>query len=590
MHESDPYEPSSKGYLLLIILVVGLFCLILLRLWHLQVLQGREYANEAEQNLLRERSIYALRGLIRDRNGEILAGNRPAYALALVREDCRDIQAALTRISDWADISLQNLEERYNSRKSRVKSFKPLILIPSLTFSELARVETRLMNWPGLQIITRPQRYYPRAPVFSHLLGYVAQPTPKELRENPSLQLGDTIGKRSLERALDRELRGSKGKKVLEVDAQGRVLKERIVAESEPGRTFRLTIDADLQRHIWRKLGDKSGAVVVMRPNSGEVLAMVSKPGYDGNSFVEGISDQKWQDLLSHPRDPLRNRATQGTYPPGSVFKLVVASSALLRETIPIDKELHCPGYYRLGNRVFRCWKPGGHGDVAFQEAIKQSCDVYFYQLGEELGINAISDYARSNGFHQKTGILLPNEHSGVVPDREWKLRNIGRSWQGGDTLNTAIGQGFTLVTPLQIGRYVAALVNGGHLVKPNLLAESEPSQQGRLPLSGDSINFLLESMRVTVEEPHGTAWRLRTKNAAIGGKTGTAQVIKLKEELRGEDTEAIPYRFRDHAWMASYGIRGKKKYVVVALIEHGGHGSSAAGPVVKSVYDYLFP
>jgi penicillin-binding protein 2 len=269
---------------------------------------------------------------------------------------------------------------------------------------------------------------------------------------------------------------------------------------------------------------------------------------------------------------------------------LVIASAALLRETIPIDKKLYCPGHYRLGNRVFRCWKPEGHGDVALQEAIKQSCDVYFYQLGEKLGIDAISNYARNNGFQQQTDILLPNEHSGVIPGREWKMRNIGRPWQGGDTLNTAIGQGFTLVTPLQISRYVAALVNGGHLLQPNLLAKSEPTQQGRLPLSGDSINFLLNSMRVTVEEPHGTAWRLRTKDAVIGGKTGTAQVIKLTEELRGEDTEAIPYRFRDHAWMASYGIRGKKKYVVVALIEHGGHGSSAAGPVVKSVYDYLFP
>jgi penicillin-binding protein 2 len=590
MQESDPREPSSKGYRLLQILVIGLFCLILLRLWHLQILQGRQYADKAQQNLLRERSIYALRGLIRDRDGEILAENQPAYALALVREDCRDVPKALTRISDWTGQSLQKLKRRYSTRKGQVRAFKPLILIPSLTFSQLARIESRQMNWPGLQIIIRPQRHYPYAPIFSHVIGYVAQPNPKELRDNPHLNPGDTVGKRGLERALDRRLRGSKGKKILEVDAQGRVLQERIVSKPEPGRQYRLTLDADLQQHIWREMGDKNGAVVVMRPHSGDVVALVSKPGYNGNAFVKGISDPKWQNLLNNPRDPLRNRAIQGTYPPGSVFKLVVAAAALERETLPLDKEFHCPGYYRLGNRVFRCWKPGGHGDVALKKAIKQSCDVYFYKLGEKLGIDAISEYARANGFHQATDIILPNEHSGVIPGREWKLRNIGRRWQGGDTLNTAIGQGYTLVTPLQIARYVAALLNGGYLLQPHLLAEGKPTQQGRLPLSGEELNFLIRSMRATVEEPHGTAWRLRTKDAVIGGKTGTAQVIRLKEEHRGEDTEAIPYKFRDHAWMASYGIRGKEKYVVVALIEHGGHGSSAAGPVVKSVYDHLFP
>ncbi|MCF8085251.1 MAG: penicillin-binding protein 2 [Desulfohalobiaceae bacterium] len=590
MHDPDPREPSSRGYLLLQVLVLGLFCLILLRLWHLQILEGREYADKAQQNLLRERSIYALRGILLDRDGEILAGNQPAYALGLVREDCSDVQAALSRISDWTGLSLQELERRYNNGKNQVKSFKPLILVPSLSFAQLAKIESHLMNWPGLQIITRPQRHYPEAPVFSHVLGYVAQANKQELRENPELQLGDTVGKQGLEMFLDSILQGQKGGKFLEVDAQGRVLKERIVTKPEPGETIRLTIDADLQRHVWREMGEHSGAVVVMRPNSGDVLALVSKPGFNGNAFVEGISQKKWQKLLSNPRDPLRNRAVQSAYPPGSVFKLVIASAALQRETVTLDEELHCPGYYRLGNRVFRCWKNGGHGDVALREAIKQSCDVYFYKLGEKLGIDAISEYARRYGFQQETGIPLPEEHKGLIPSREWKKRHIGRTWQKGETLNTAIGQGYTLTTPLQIARYVAALVNGGHLLKPKLLVRNKPAQQERLPLSGDDLNFLLKSMRATVEEPHGTAWRLRRKDALIGGKTGTAQVIKLKDEYRKEETSAIPYKFRDHAWMASYGIRDKEKYIVVALIEHGGHGSSAAGPVVKSVYDHLFP
>lgn len=589
MHDSDPREPSSRGYLFLQILVLGLFCLILLRLWHLQILEGREYADKAQQNLLRERSIYPLRGLLRDRDGEILAGNQPAYALGLVREDCSDVPAALSRISDWTDLSSQELEKRYDQRKGQVKPFQPLILISSLSFEQLATIESQLMNWPGLQIITRPQRHYPEAPVFSHVLGYVAQANKQELLDNPDLHPGETVGKQGLEKVLDRTLRGHKGRKLLEVDAQGRVLKERVVTSPEPGETIRLTIDADLQRHIWREMGEQSGAVVVMRPNSGDVLALVSKPGYNGNAFVEGISEQKWQKLLSNPRDPLRNRAVQSAYPPGSVFKLVVSSAALKRDTLPLDEEFHCPGYYRLGNRVFHCWKEGGHGDVALREAIKQSCDVYFYKLGEKLGIDAISEYARSYGFQQETGIPLPEEHKGLIPSREWKEHHIGRSWQKGETLNTAIGQGYTLTTPIQIARYVAALVNGGHLLQPKLLRRSEPEQLKRLPLSGDELNFLLQSMRATVEEPHGTAWRLRRKDAIVGGKTGTAQVIKLKEEYQDKETSAIPYKFRDHAWMASYGIRGREKFIVVALIEHGGHGSSAAGPVVNSIYEHLF-
>ncbi|MCF8029424.1 MAG: penicillin-binding protein 2 [Desulfohalobiaceae bacterium] len=586
---SDPREPSSKGYKLLQVLVLALFCLVLLRLWHLQVLQGEEYVDKARQNLMRERSIYPLRGAIRARNGEILAENKPAYALGLVREDCNNIEAALSRVSDWTGISLQKLEKRYNKGKSQVDPFKPIILVQSLPFSQLARIETRLMSWAGLQIISRPKRHYPQTPVFSHVLGYVAQANQQELRNHPQVQSGDNIGKRGLEQALDNRLRGEKGREILEVDAQGRVLKERVIARPESGETVRLTIDADLQRFIWREMDKQAGAVVVMRPHNGNVLALVSKPGYDGNAFVEGISEQKWHKLLSNRRDPLRNRAVQSTYPPGSVFKLVIASAALSRKAVPLDKQLHCPGFYRLGNRVFHCWKEEGHGDVALKEAIKQSCDVYFYKLGEKLGIDAISQYARSNGFHQETGILLPDENQGLIPGREWKKRHIGRSWQGGDTLNTAIGQGYTLVTPIQMARYVAALLNGGYLLRPNLLARKEPKQRGRLPLSGEELNFLLRSMRATVEEPHGTAWRLRTRDAVIGGKTGTAQVIKLKDKFLDQETEVIPYKYRDHAWMVSYGIKGQKKYVVAALIEHGGHGSSAAGPLVKSIYDYLF-
>ncbi|MFW6177542.1 MAG: penicillin-binding transpeptidase domain-containing protein, partial [Desulfohalobiaceae bacterium] len=302
-----------------------------------------------------------------------------------------------------------------------------------------------------------------------------------------------------------------------------------------------------------------------------------------------GISSKQWKKFLSSPGHPLLNRCLQTTYPPASVFKLVIAAAALEHGQINPDDTVYCPGHYRVGRRVFRCWKKGGHGRVDLQEALKQSCDVYFYKLGEELGVEKISSFAKEYGFHSRTGIDIPNEHPGTIPDREWKLRRFGSRWQGGDTVNMSIGQGYIQVTPLQIARYFAALVNGGKLYKPQLLLDKKPQLQARLPLNQKQLQILQEAMVATVEQPHGTAWRLRTPGVKIGGKTGTAQVMRLLEEHEDKDQEEIPYNFRHHAWMASFAQKGEENYVVVALVEHGGMGGSTAGPIVKSIYDYLF-
>ncbi len=589
MLQPDLHKPPRKNFTLLQVLVLCLFCVLLLRLWYFQIFKGEEYAAKAQDNRLRQQTIYAPRGLIRDRDNLILAENKPAYALGLVREDCPNITSTLRQISQWTDIPLSQLQNRFSKNKGLVKPFKPQLIVNNLEYDELAKIESHLMEWPGLQIVTRPLRYYPQGEVISHAIGYVAQVNEKELRQNPGLQLRDNIGKQGIELTQEETLRGEKGTKQIEVDAQGRVLKEHIVKQSVPGKNIRLSLDFDLQQYAWNQLGNNTGAVLVLEPGTGNVMALVSKPGYDNNRFVRGIRPKKWEELISDAEHPLQNRAIQSSYPPGSVFKLVVTSAALKHDSVSPEKKFYCPGFYKLGRRVFGCWKEHGHGWMQLKEGIKQSCDVYFYKLGEELGVDLLSQYAESYGFGSKTGIDLPNEKSGLIPDRQWKLKRFGQRWQGGETLNMSIGQGYTLVTPLQVGRYVAALINGGRLLKPQLLCNEAPLVQKNLPLEPKELQRIQEAMIATVDEPHGTAWRLRMKQAEIGAKTGTAQVVKLFEKYKDKETHEIPYKYRDHAWMASFGRQGSREYVVVVLVEHGGHGSTAAGPVVKAIYDYLF-
>ncbi|MFW6105850.1 MAG: penicillin-binding protein 2 [Desulfovermiculus sp.] len=574
---------------LLQVLIIALFVVISLRLWYFQVHKGEYFAQKAQANITRRQPVLAPRGLIRDRNKTILADNRPAYGLALIRENCPDIKTTLEQVSSWTGIPFSVLEQRFDQKRSQVQPFNPLQLVPNLSFEQLAYLEARIHEWPGLTIITRPLRTYPYGPALSHVLGYVGQANKQELRTIPRLAMEDMIGKQGVEKAFEDVLHGQKGRRQQVVNAQGRTLRSHIIQAPEPGSDLDLSLDLPLQKFIWDKLGNHSGAVVVMEPNSGQILSLVSKPGYNNNLFVQGLSPEKWKSLLRDSSLPLQNRVTQASYPPGSVFKLAIASCALDRSSITPSTTFYCPGRYRLGNGVFRCWKREGHGRLDLQEAISQSCDVYFYNIGEQLGISRISQCALESGFGQPTGINLPNESKGLIPDKEWKRRRFGQPWQGGETIITSIGQGYVSTTPLQIARYISAFVNGGHFLRPQLELNASPEEQGRLSLKDKHRQFITQSMIHTVESKRGTARRLRMQNATIGAKTGTAQVVRLSEEHEDKDTEEIPYLLRDHAWMASFGSKGDNSYVVVVLVEHGGSGSSTAGPIVKDIYEHLF-
>jgi penicillin-binding protein 2 len=585
---NTPQRPQIfSGPPLLLVLLVVLFCIFGIRLWYLQIYKSDFYQSRAQENRTRQSTMFSPRGIIRDRDGVLLAENTPAYALALVREDCPDIPKTLDQISRWTGQPRDELQKAFEIGRKRVKHFDEQVIVPNIPFELVALVEAHRQDWPGLVIAVRPKRSYAHGKTLAHVLGYVARANEDELNNDPDLQLGDNVGKQGVELVLERRLRGTKGLEEFEVDASGRVLSSRVVSSPVKGEDLTLSISLSLQEVATKALDGRAGSVVAMNADTGEVLALVSLPSYDPNEFVVGISHAKWNELLEDPLHPLQNRPVQSAYPPGSIFKLVVGGLGLESGVSP-SKTVFCSGSYTLGKRVFRCWNKGGHGVTDFKKSLRESCDVYYYQLGEQMGVDAISDFATRCGFGIKTGIELPHERAGNMPTSEWKMNRFGEKWQGGETLNFAIGQGYTQTTPLQAARFVAALVNDGKILRPTLLMPEKPEVLSELPMRPATRKRILDAMVATVEEERGTARVLRRNGLRIGGKTGTAQVVRLQDKYEKKKTHEIPYKYRDHAWMASFGEKDGKRYVVVSMVEHGGHGGSDAGPVAAAVLDAL--
>lgn len=582
-------QDPKGGLLLLYGLVLGLFCLFVVRFWYLQVLKGDYYATKSRENRLRQSSIYAPRGLIRDRGGDILISNEPAYALGLVREECNNVEETLRQVARWTGTEYERMAEIFKRGKRKLKPFESIILTQDISFELLAQIEANNLRWPGLEIITRRGRHYKQGTLMAHILGYVAEANEEEMEKDPELAMGDSVGKQGLEFVLEKRLRGVKGVRQVEVDATGRPLGETVLQTSRPGEDITLSIDLNTQRLGMEMLKDKTGAVVVMEADTGRLVALVSSPSFDSNAFAAGLSGEEWKKLRDDPTHPMQNRAIQSVYPPGSVFKLIMAGAGLAEGMIAPRDTVLCTGEITYGTHVFRCWKKGGHGTMNMHDALVQSCDVYFYRLGEKLGVDRISRYAKQVGFGGLTGISLPHEKAGIIPTREWKLRRFGERWTGGENLNLAIGQGYTAVSPLQVARFMAAMINGGRLLKPLLLADDPPVVQSRIPLTPEKAAFIRQAMIDTVETPQGTAKRIAIPGATLGAKTGTAQVVRLTDKLKEMKEDQIPYKFRDHAWMAAFGEKGDRRYTVVAMVEHGLHGASGAGPVVKAMFEYLF-
>ncbi len=585
--DTEAYQPRKNGLFLLLTLVGLFFFTFIIRFWYLQIHRGSEYTQQAQANRLRQERIYASRGIIRDVNGVVLAENRPAFGLALIREDCPDIPATLAAVSTWLGIPQEQLDARFQQDRHRIKPFEPILLLSDISFEQVARIEGQLVHWPGIDVITRARRFYPAGQEFSHILGYVAEANEKELAEDSYLSLGDNVGKQGVEYVFEQLLRGHKGLNSVEVDALGRSLGRTLQEKPKNGESLRLCLDAELQKKLFALLGNQAGSIVVLEPHTGRLRALVTAPSYDNNRFTSGLSQKDWESLRDDPRHPLQNRTIQSVYPPGSVWKLMMAG-LFLKEGVSPGQKVFCSGSVQMGNRVFRCWSRWGHGNVDLVHSLMQSCDVYYYTLGEKMGIDKINAFAESCGFGIITGIDLPYEKAGIVPSREWKKRRFDDTWYRGETLNVSIGQGYTLTTPLQVATFVAALVNGGKLLKPQLLEDAEPEVRGIIPFSDAHRKFVLEGMRQTVDK--GTAGVLRRADAVIGGKTGTAQVVRLRMVgERRQRRDEMAYLERDHSWIASWGSKNGEDVVVVVMIEHGGGGGTVAGPIARDVYTVLY-
>lgn len=592
-------EQFRRRLRFLIAAVSIVFLLLVGRLWVLQVLQGERFTYLSENNRIRLRKIPGIRGTVFDRKGRLLIHSPPSFDLLLMPEDAEEPEVTLRRLALLLGRDKKELLGALAKNKFR-PPFKEIILSKAIDWRSVVAVETHQMDLPGVSLRVRPERRYPDKGMNAHLLGYLGEINPaqlKELRER-GYGLGDEIGQFGLEKMLEKHLRGKSGGQQVEVNAIGRQVRVLHQVRDVPGHSAYLTIDRELQKTAYQALDGKEGAIIVLEVNSGAILALVSTPTFDPNIFARGIRLEEWRTILRDEMHPLQNRAIQGQYPPGSIFKIVLAIAALEEGVIEPETRLFCNGSLVVGKRVFRDWKKGGHGWVDLHKGIVESCDVYFYQLGLRLGVDRIAKYARMLGLGAKTGIALEGEMSGLIPDTRWKKKRFGQRWFPGETPSVAIGQGYVSVTPLQMATLMAAVANGGTLYRPwfvrrlesadgSLIQEYGPEKIRSVPFKKGTLGYLRRALRDVVNGARGTGRKARSDLVEIAGKTGTAQVAQMRGKI--VKSEQLPYSIRDHAWFVAYAPSERPEIAVVVLVEHGGHGGSAAAPLAKKVIERYF-
>lgn len=561
---------------------------LLSRLYYLQFVKGDEFTTEAEGNRIKVQLLVPPRGEMIDRTGILLAGNDINYRLLLER-DRPDIALAtldkLVRMLKWSPDFAKKLRAQINPRRPA----EPMLLLEHVEWEDMAKIEFHLPELPSVVIEEGRWRNYPFADHASHLLGYVGRVSEKELSKDspPLLRQPDMkIGKNGVEVLFEDRLRGSAGMRHLEVNVRGRVVRELKEIPATPGERLQLTIDSRLQEYIVERLGTESGAVTVMDIHTGELLALVSMPAFDPNAFSKGIKQNYWDQLLKDEKNPLLNKGIAGLYPPGSTFKMIVGLAGLKKGTITPNTRIYCPGHFFLGNHRFNCWKPEGHGPMNYKDALAQSCDTFFYTVGRNAGIEAISDMAHEFGLGEVTGLGLRGEKGGIIPNPDWKRKARGLPWNPGETINASIGQGDVLTSPLQLAVMIARMANGGKKVKPRLtpLESGKEAEFDYIDVDELHLQDMLAGMDMVTNSPRGTAYGsgIREEGMKFAGKTGTSQVRRIT--VRGQNQNLIPWKYRHHALFVGYAPVSKPRYAISVLIEHGGGGSSAAAPVARDV------
>ncbi len=593
--EFNAYDPEAletgRVYRILFVIMSLLVAVIIVRLWYLQIYKGSQLEYYSQNNHLRRIDIIAPRGKLYDRNGLLLADNNVSYSLYITPPEFKYTEKE--RLSQIVDIKVKDLDAKLSVWDGF--SYTPLLIDPYLSWEQVSQILADKPFLPGVAVQWQTKRFYLDGKGMSHVLGYVREIGEEELdalnKKYPDRYVsGDFIGKYGIEKTYENDLSGKDGAIVKLVDASGKEIRTYTYIDPVQGESISLTIDARLQDYTSGLMQGYVGCAVAMDPATGAILAMVSEPSFDINNFSSYLTPAEWSSVANNPDHPLENKCIQGMFAPGSTYKPVLAIAGLNERVISPEKTISDPGYFVVGNRVYHDWKKGGHGIVDMHKAIVQSCDTYFYRLGTLLGVDTIAKYARLLGLGKPTGIDLSSEKPGLVPTSEWKEQTFHEPWYPGDTPPIAIGQGYDLVTPLQLLVAYSAIANGGSIMRPHVLLYPTATTQdyivSKLGVNGQILDVIRKGLLGVVNEPHGTAPGARLKDIQVAGKTGTAQVIK-EGAFRNIPESKIPVMYRDNAWFVAFAPYKSPRIAVVVLVEHGGHGGFASAPIAKNMINF---
>ncbi|HEY4817222.1 MAG TPA: penicillin-binding protein 2 [Candidatus Acidoferrum sp.] len=562
--------------------IVGMVGVLLIGFWKLQVIDSDKFLQWAERNRVRSIPVIAPRGRMLDRDGRVLIDNYPSFSVLLLRDDPAQVEKNLPAISEGLNIPMEDLRQQLQNSRN-LKNFQPIVIKPEASKADIAFIDSHRTDIPLLEMLMVHRRRYLPGGFMAHASGYVGEVSEQQIEaSNGRFRPGDFVGKSGLERQYNDLLQGTDGMRRVVVNSVGKEVDHLPTQEAIPGKQIQLTIDSDLQQVAEQSLGAREGAVVALDPRSGEILAMVSHPAPDPNDFAVRISNEEWKQLNDDPAKPLLNRAIQAQLAPGSVFKIIMATAMLEDKVPPASFTTFCPAYATFYGRQFKCWVYGKstHGFVDLHKAIVESCDIFFYNVGQRLGIDRISYYASNLGLGRRTGVDLPSEETGLVPSEEWVQRVFHRKWYAGETISVAIGQGAVTATPLQLARTIGGVAMGGVFKQPHLLKDAPNVGEERFNISESTVEKVTDAMYGVVNETHGTAGALKLTGVDFSGKSGTAQIINYDLRTRlGKGKQ-----FKDNSWFVGYAPRRTPEIVVSVLVQAGGHGSEAAGPVVRDV------
>lgn len=580
---------SKKIFIFIQVLTVFL----LLNFWKIQVLDHKKYWEKSEANRMREIVLPSQRGLIKDRGETILADNKASFKISIIRENCEDYDKSCRKISRLLMIEEDVLKERIKKYES-FPVFKPIVIKENLSFEEVAVIEARKLEFPELFLQAEPKRFYPFGNLAAHALGYIQELSGEEIKNGLYQQrrLGDLIGKTGVEKAYEATLVGTDGEALEIVDSMGRSKGEIAKREPEKGQNVILTLDYALQEKAEELLEGREGAVVMMDPQTGEILALASYPTFDPNKFIDRFTPEEWLDLINSSEFPLENRAIRGQYAPGSIFKLVIDLGALELGLVDEETVFTCKGEIEIYNEPFKCWVEKGHGEMNLIQGIRNSCNIYHYQVAKKMGIDEISRYAKMLGFGAITGIDLPGEKTGLVPNPQWKREVRKERWQAGETISVGIGQGPLMVTPLQVALYTSIIANRGRKVTPHLL-NSQSLAGKRVFSEKDAVDIELSTFETVIQgmwevvNKGGTGWAANVKGFDICGKTGSTQLISTeKDKKKTVEEEEEEEETKTHSWFTGFAPRDNPKIVVTVIIEYGGMGGATAAPLARKLFN----